>query len=247
MRGERERVADRVRDLLGVPAPASSDERRFRWEPSRRSVAAVGLAVLVAIGVSVWWVVSSHPTSVPVTGLSSQASQISPAPPGTVSVALSGAPVPPAPSPTATSPPTIVVDVAGKVVRPGIYRLPPDARVYDAVQAAGGPRAGVDTASINLAAPLQDGEQVVVGVPGAAPLAGAPAQSGAGTSAPAPGDLNTATLEQLETLPGVGPVLGQRILDYRSQHGSFASIDQLNDVSGVGDVTFAELRDLVTV
>ena len=245
MRGERERVADRVRDLLGVPAPAEGEGRRFRWEPTRRSVAALGIAVLVAVGVTVWWVTSSSPTSVPVTAVSGPSPAASVVP----SVVPSGAPsaAPRVPSPSATSPPTIVVDVAGKVVRPGIYRLPANARVYDAVRAAGGPRAGVDTVSINLAAPLQDGEQVVVGVPGAPQPAGAAATAAAGSSAPAIVDLNTATLEQLETLPGVGPVLGQRILDWRTQHGSFASVDQLNDVSGVGEVTFAELRDLVTV
>src|SRR5262249_37480368 len=125
------------------------------------------------------------------------------------------------------------------------------ARVYDALEAAGGPRRGVNTVSLNLAAPLQDGQQIVVGVSGAPPLpmpGASPAVPGAGSShVAAPVDVNTATLEELETLPGVGPVLGQNILDYRSANGPFTTVDQLADVSGIGDVRLAEIRPLVTV
>jgi competence protein ComEA len=145
----------------------------------------------------------------------------------------------------------IVVDVAGRVVHPGIYRLRSGSRVYDALQAAGGPRQGVSTVSLNLAAPLQDGQQIVVGVRGgsmAAPVTG-PAQPGSAvaSSSGAPVDVNTATLEQLETLPGVGPVLGQNILDYRAANGPFASVDQLDEVSGIGPATLAQLRPLVSL
>lgn len=153
------------------------------------------------------------------------------------------------PTPAATGPP-IVVDVAGKVRRPGIYTLPAGARVYDALRAAGGTRRGVSTVSLNLAAPLRDGQQILVGraaVPGPTGEGAYGTDAGGASSAtPAVVDLNTATLEQLETLPGVGPVLGQHILDWRSAHGQFASIDQLREVSGIGDVRFAQLRALVT-
>jgi competence protein ComEA len=240
VRGERERVADRVRALLGVPAPDEDGRHRFRWEPSRRSIAALGSVALVVLVATLWWLRSSHPASVPISAASA----------GAAGLVLSASATAHTSSPsvvTSSRPPaTIVVDVAGKVVRPGIYRLPADSRVFDAVRAAGGARAGVDTVSINLAAPLQDGEQIVVGVSGIPPPGGAGPTSAAST-APAVVDLNAATLDQLETLPGVGPVLGQRILDWRTEHGGFASVDQLNEVSGIGEVTFAELRELVTI
>jgi competence protein ComEA len=141
----------------------------------------------------------------------------------------------------------VLVDVAGKVRHPGVYRLGVGARVIDAVRAAGGALRSRDTATLNLAAPLTDGEQIVVGA-AAATIAGAPAgassASGSG-SAGAPVDLNTATLEQLETLPGVGPVLGQNILDWRDAHGRFTSVNQLRDVNGIGDTRFAQLQPLV--
>lgn len=159
----------------------------------------------------------------------------------------------PAPSSASTSASAavIVVDVAGRVVHPGVYRLRPGSRVYDALQAAGGPRRGVSTTSLNLAAPLQDGQQIVVGVRRAAiatPVTGGlPPGSAAASSPGARVDVNTATLEQLETLPGVGPVLGQNILDYRAANGPFTSVDQLDEVSGIGPATLAQLRPLVSL
>jgi competence protein ComEA len=148
----------------------------------------------------------------------------------------------------------VVVDVAGKVRRPGVYHLPGGARVDDAIRAAGGALAGARLDRLNLAARLVDGQQVAVGIPPAAGGGGGPAVAGSGSPAPSGGastagpvDLNTAGLDQLETLPGVGPVLAQHILDWRTAHGSFASVDQLNDVSGIGEVKFAALRPLVSV
>jgi competence protein ComEA len=110
----------------------------------------------------------------------------------------------------------------------------------------------VSTLSLNLAEVLHDGEQIVVGTPAGAPAGVPPAAGDASAGAGGSGtssvvDLNTATLEQLETLPGVGPVLGQNILDWRDAHGHFASVDQLRDVSGIGDVRLAQLRPLVSV
>jgi competence protein ComEA len=145
----------------------------------------------------------------------------------------------------------IVVDVSGKVREPGVHRLPAGSRVTDALRAAGGVRSGTNTEGLNLARFLVDGEQVVVGGPapgaGGASSAGAAGSSGTGVvAAPgAPVSLNTATADQLNTLPGVGPVLAQHIIDYRTQHGGFRSVDELRQVNGIGDRRFADLRELV--
>nr|WP_319683859.1 ComEA family DNA-binding protein [Streptomyces ipomoeae] len=132
-----------------------------------------------------------------------------------------------------TAGPSIVVDVSGKVRSPGIQRLPAGSRVADALRAAGGVRPGANTDGLNRARLLVDGEQVLVG--GAAPA----------TAPPTPVSLNTATADQLDTLPGVGPVLAQHIIDYRTQHGGFRSVDELREVNGIGDRRFADLRNLV--
>ncbi|MEU3334504.1 ComEA family DNA-binding protein [Streptomyces sp. NPDC002144] len=144
----------------------------------------------------------------------------------------------------------IVVDVSGKVRRPGIQRLPAGSRVVDALRAAGGVRPGTNTDGLNRARFLVDGEQVVVGgpaapAPGPAGVAGAAGGGPAGAASGAPVALNTATVDQLDTLPGVGPVLAQHIIDYRTQHGGFRSVDELREVNGIGDRRFADLRNLV--
>ncbi|MFC8125301.1 helix-hairpin-helix domain-containing protein [Streptomyces sp. NPDC057302] len=149
----------------------------------------------------------------------------------------------------------VVVDVSGKVRSPGILRLPAGSRVADALKAAGGVRPGADTGGLNRARLLIDGEQVVVGAP-AAPSAPsdpvAPAVPGAGAAAgstgagpAAPVGLNTATPEQLDELPGVGPVLAQHIIDYRTEHGGFRSVEELREVNGIGDKRYADLQNLV--
>ncbi|MEV7721051.1 helix-hairpin-helix domain-containing protein [Streptomyces sp. NPDC088184] len=159
-----------------------------------------------------------------------------------------------APEPSPGSPPAtgpgghIVVDVSGKVRRPGIRQLPSGARVADALRAAGGVREGADLTGLNRARVLMDGEQIVVGAPPGPSVvggAGALAPGGGGGSPAGPVSLNTATVEQLETLPGVGPVLAQHIVDYRAQHGGFRSIDELREVNGIGDRRFADLQPLV--
>ncbi|GHH38740.1 hypothetical protein GCM10018775_18000 [Streptomyces umbrinus] len=146
----------------------------------------------------------------------------------------------------------VVVDVSGKVREPGLQRLPAGSRVADALRAAGGVRPGTDTEGLNRARLLVDGEQVVVGGPPAVAgpgAAGGPGAVGSGgaaaRAAAAPVGLNTATLEQLDTLPGVGPVLAQHIIDYRTQHGGFRSVDELREVNGIGDRRFADLQNLV--
>ena len=155
---------------------------------------------------------------------------------------------PGAPNAAGTAGAEIVVDVSGKVREPGIHRLPAGSRVADALRAAGGVRPGTSTDGLNRARFLVDGEQVIVGgpaapAPGAAP--GGPAGSAAGAAPAAPVPLNTATVDQLDTLPGVGPVLAQHIVDYRTQHGGFRSVDELREVNGIGDRRFADLRNLV--
>ncbi len=144
----------------------------------------------------------------------------------------------------------IVVDVSGKVRKPGIHELPAGSRVADALQAAGGVRPGTDIGGLNRARLLVDGEQVVVGGPpavvgGGPGVPGAAGAGAAGAAAAGPVSLNTATAEQLDTLPGVGPVLAQHIIDYRTQHGGFRSVDELREVNGIGDRRFADLQNLV--
>ncbi|MDJ0464540.1 ComEA family DNA-binding protein [Streptomyces sp. H27-C3] len=143
----------------------------------------------------------------------------------------------------------VVVDVSGKVRQPGVRRLPAGSRVADALRAAGGAKDGANTTGLNRARLLIDGEQVVVGAsaPPSAPAApgtvGAPVADGATGAGPI--TLSTATVEQLETLPGVGPVLAQHIVDYRTQHGGFRSIGELREVNGIGDRRFADIQPLV--
>ncbi|MEU6080853.1 ComEA family DNA-binding protein [Streptomyces sp. NPDC047108] len=148
----------------------------------------------------------------------------------------------------------VVIDVAGKVRKPGIFRLPAGSRVADALEAAGGVRPGTDTRALNRARVLNDGEQIVVGGPtgaGAAPGAGGGAAGSVGASGPGgsgtatPISLNSATAEQLDALPGVGPVLARHILEYREQNGGFTSVAQLREVNGIGDARFADLQPLV--
>jgi competence protein ComEA len=133
------------------------------------------------------------------------------------------------------------VHVAGAVRRPGLYRLPAGARIAAAIQRAGGPRHGADLAAVNLAARVQDGQQVLV------PRAGEAQAAAGGAGAPgAPGakpSLAAATVEQLDQLDGIGPTLAKRIVDYRQAHGGFRSIDELKQVEGIGDRRFQSLKD----
>lgn len=139
----------------------------------------------------------------------------------------------------------LVVDVVGAVRRPGLYRLAQGTRVADALSRAGGLTPKADRTLVNLAAPLADGEQVIV--PARVSGAGAAGISGSsGSAAPAgPVHLNVATLEQLDALPGVGPVTAQKILDYRQKHGAFGSVDELDAIPGIGPARLDQLRDLV--
>ncbi|MGD6745549.1 helix-hairpin-helix domain-containing protein [Streptomyces sp. BH106] len=233
----RERAALAVRDRLPL------------WVQSRCGIerrGAVALAVLVGVvglfAVQHFWAGRTQPVRAPETVRAAAPRAV--APPGAgSSSAASGAAATGASGSTGAA--GIVVDVSGKVRRPGIQRLPAGARVADALRAAGGLRPGTDTEGLNRARLLVDGEQVVVGAPAPA-AAAAPSGAPAGASAPAgPIGLNTATLEQLDTLPGVGPVLAQHIVDYRTEHGGFRSVDELREVNGIGDRRFEDLQNAV--
>jgi competence protein ComEA len=139
----------------------------------------------------------------------------------------------------------LVVDVAGAVRRPGVYRLSPGARVADAVARAGGLTRTAERTAVNLAAPLADGEQVLVLARGS-PVAGSRAGAAAGAPATSgPVSLNSATAEELDTLPGVGPVTAEKIVAYRQAHGLFTSVDGLDAIPGIGPARLADLRPLV--
>ena len=150
--------------------------------------------------------------------------------------------VAPARSATPAGGKPLVVDVAGAVRRPGLYHLARGTRIADAVAVAGGFTRRADRVAVNLAAPVADGEEIVVPARGAGTTG---ASSGAGPSPTAPLDLNTATLEQLDALPGIGPTTAQKILDYRRAHGPFHSVADLDAVPGIGEGRIEQLKGLV--
>ena len=205
-----------------------------------RALAAVAVAASVLL---VWWLLAGRPQS------SGNVAPLAFAPSAGPAVASPGAG---ADGSTAPSPAddVLIVDVVGKVQQPGIVTVPKGSRVFEAIEAAGGLRGRVDTTSLNLARELADGEQILVGLQ-PVDASGAPTASGAPSAGAAPAgakvNLNTATLEQLDTLPGVGPVTAQAILGWRETNGRFGAVDDLLDVKGIGEATLAELRDLVVV
>ena len=140
---------------------------------------------------------------------------------------------------TAPAAPRALVHVAGEVRRPGVYPIAPGARVVQAIRQAGGPTAKADLSALNLAAMLQDGQQVLI--PARAPRGPAGAAAGAGEKA-GPLSLSSATAEDLEALDGIGPTLAERIVEWRTAHGGLASVDQLLDVPGIGPARLDALR-----
>ncbi|RSD10598.1 ComEA family DNA-binding protein [Amycolatopsis eburnea] len=134
----------------------------------------------------------------------------------------------------------LVVSVIGRVRSPGLVTVPPGSRVADVLRAAGGAEPGADVSALNLARKVADGEQLAVGVPAPAAVAGAPAEG-------AKVDLNASTADQLDTLPGIGEVMAKRIVQWRTDHGGFTKIEQLRDIDGLGESKFEKLREKVTV
>ncbi|WP_380285100.1 helix-hairpin-helix domain-containing protein [Kitasatospora purpeofusca] len=239
-----------------VPDHAVPDRAAHPWTGhavtlDRRAV--VGLLVLllltVGYGVQHFWLARPQPVEVPAVAVASvpSAATPGPGPPDGVAGGVAGGA---AGSDTGGAAPgaVVVVDIGGRVGSPGVHTLPGGSRVADALRVAGGPLPGADTRNLNLARVLADGEQILVGEPSPPPAAGAgtgPPPAGASKQ---PVSLNHATLEQLDTLPGVGPTLAQRIIAFRASHGgAFRSLDQLRQVSGVGERTFTELRPLLTL
>lgn len=226
--GPRAPGAHRQRGRWAAPLPVAV--RTARLDPGRRGAAGLVVVGLLAALVTGGVVLRGRPQEVAV---------------AVPEVVRSGAPQPGGSTAAPEPAEELVVAVAGKVVRPGLVRLPSGSRVADALAAAGGPESGASTGLLNLARKLVDGEQVLVGVdppPGAAPTA-----TGEAAAAGALVDLNTATAAQLETLPGVGAVLAGRILDWRTENGRFGSVEQLREVKGIGEATFDDLRDKVAV
>ena len=201
--------------------------RTARLDPGRPGSWALWAVAVVAAAALVGWTWLGRPAveAVPAAG---------------ETIAASGSPA------LSTAPPTgvVVVSVVGLVASPGLVTLPAGSRVGDALAAAGGLLPEADPSSVNAAALLTDGQQIAVGVPAAAgaPAPGSPASAAGGLL-----DLNAATAADLDALPGIGPVLAQRIVDHRAEHGPFTSVDQLDDVSGIGPAIFADLAERVRV
>jgi len=199
---------------------------------SRAELAGLVAVLVVTLGGAGLWYVRSLPRPVEV---HAAATPTGPSAPASVAGAQA--------SPSAG---LVLVDVAGWVRRPGVYEFATGARVIDAIEAAGGARPGAMLEALNLAAPLADGTQILVpreGEAGAVP----PVAAGSGSGAAGLVNVNTASATELETLPGIGEVIAQRIVDHRTANGPFASVDQLLDVSGIGDSILGSIRELVTV
>ena len=198
----------------------------FQLSVGRRRL--VLLALLVVVTLVVAW--RHAAPGAPAAGAALQVAPLRPNAP----VAAAGA--------AAGSRPLVVVDVVGAVRRPGLYRLPRGSRVAAAVAHAGGLTRRAERTAVNLAAPLADGEQVIVGTRGSPAGGGVPA---GGASASGPVSLTSASAEQLDTLPGVGPVTAEKIVAYRQKHGAFTSVAQLDAIPGIGPARLDELRGLV--
>jgi|tagenome__1003787_1003787.scaffolds.fasta_scaffold20382575_2 competence protein ComEA len=191
-----------------------------------RRLAAWAAAALVVVALAAWYLARSHPSA-----------NASPPPVATIAIRPSGA----------AAGTRVVVDVAGAVTHPGVYRLTTADRVEDALARAGGATRRADLSQINRAAKLEDGRQILV--PARAPrgAAIAPAAGPATTTPAQPVNLNTATLEQLDELDGVGPATAQKIVDYRTEHGGFGAVDELDEIPGIGEKRLAALREHVRV
>ena len=253
--GEAAEASDDPRDLLPRWLPDAHSERpgwleAVRADPGRAGAIALGAVAALAVLITVFTLIRDEPTPVVSAKLPA------------VEMVSSESPRP-GDSPSPGQP--VIVSVVGLVHKPGLVTLTPGARVADALTAAGGVVDGADTIGLNMARHVADGEQVVVGIaaapgqPAALASSVSPGESGGGVpgSGPAPAvpggtevgpvDLNTATTEQLDTLPGIGPVTAAAIVSWRDANGSFSSVEQLTEVDGIGPARLDKLRDLVRV
>ncbi|MCW2737422.1 ComEA family DNA-binding protein [Nocardioides sp.] len=218
-----------------VPVPGRHASRRLSiggLQLGPVHLAVVAVVAALAVGLAAWWAVRDQAEAVPLAPVTSAPSSASPL--------TSLSPTEGAEAATAE----LVVDVAGKVRKPGIAVLPAGSRVVDALEAAGGARRGVDLTSLNLARPVVDGEQILVGV---APVPGVAGSLDAPSTGESLVNLNTADQATLETLPGVGPVTAESILAWRADNGGFSAVDELLEVDGIGEATLEDLAPLVTI
>ena len=235
------------------PVPGRHASRRLRvggLQLGPVHVAVVAVLAALAVGLAAWWAVRDQARAVPVAPPAGEtagesAGSSEPLAPVVSSDVVPGTPGTSGASGSASAGEELVVDVAGMVRRPGIAVLPAGSRVVDALEAAGGARRGVDLTALNLARPVVDGEQILVGVAPAAGVAGTLAAPGPEGSTLV--NLNTADQAALDTLPGVGPVTADAILSWRDTNGAFTSVDELLEVDGIGEATLADLAPLVTL
>jgi len=227
-------VQERFGRVTGLPPVPDDPAPRARvlaaFDPGRRGVKALAVVAAVVVCIAAFFAWQARPRATPMPAVHAAAGP---------SAATA--------NPSGSESSTVVVAVGGRVHKPGLVRLPAGSRVADAIEAAGGALPDTDLSFINLARKVTDGELIVVGAtppPGVTgPAGGAVTPGGAGGRV----NLNTATVAELQTLPGIGAVLAERIVDYRTKHGQFRSVDELRQVDGIGDAKFAQLKDRVTV